>query len=376
MGRAAESNGRGCIGSTINGEFYIFACLRTLCGLAIAACLLSGCGPTSSDRVGSTGERLTVVCGAPAGGPVQGIDVSHFQGSINWSSVRANGVVFAYASIGDGTGFQDPLFDANWINMRNAGVLRGAYLFFEPGEDEVVQANLMIGKVGRLGDGDLPCMIDVEVTGGQSGATIAAKVARLISLVRQGTGKQPVIYTGPFFWQNNVNAASFGNVPLWIADYGVSCPLIPNGWSSWSLWQYSDGNGQLDHDVLNGDVNALRRLGMLGGPNCAGLVDGLYCGNDGLGGDANTLYRCTGGNASVVQVCASGCQTMPAGINDLCKSGGANCAGQVDGLYCGSDGLGGDANTLYRCTGGNASVAQVCAGGCQTMPPGINDNCR
>jgi hypothetical protein len=103
--------------------------------------------------------------------------------------------------------------------------------------------------------------------------------------------------------------------------------------------------------------------------------NGLYCGGDGVSGDPNTLYQCTAGNLTVSQVCPSGCQVMPAGVNDQCRAN-ANCAGQVDGLYCGNDGLSGDPNTLFRCTGGNASVAQVCANGCQVNPPGINDQCR
>ena len=66
----------------------------------------------------------------------------------------------------------DSQFTSNWSKMKAAGVLRGAYQFFEPGDDIAAQANLMIQAVGVLGDGDLPCMIDVEVTGGQSGATM------------------------------------------------------------------------------------------------------------------------------------------------------------------------------------------------------------
>jgi hypothetical protein len=97
--------------------------------------------------------------------------------------------------------------------------------------------------------------------------------------------------------------------------------------------------------------------------------DGLYCGGDGISGDASTLYRCTGGNLTVVQVCSGGCQKMPPGQNDTC-----GCP-YGDGLYCGGDGISGNAATLYRCTGGILSVVKVCPNGCHTLPAGQNDVC-
>ncbi len=57
-----------------------------------------------------------------------------------------------------------------------------------------------------------------------------------------------------------MGSTSFSGVPLWVADYGPSCPLLPNGWSSWTMWQYSDGNGSLDHDVFNGTLAQLQAL--------------------------------------------------------------------------------------------------------------------
>jgi len=206
--------------------------MRKFAGLVIVSCLAScvlGCSaaPTPED-VGSSAAAVTTVCGASPSGAVQGRDVSVYQGDFDWNAEKAAGVVFGYARIGDGLG-GDSQFAPNWSKMKAAGVLRGAYQFFEPGEDEVAQANLMIQAVGTLGDGDLPCMIDVEVTGGQSGGTIASKVAHWIQLVQAGTGKAPIIYTGPYFWQDNVGSTAFGNTPLWVADYGPSCPLIPPG---------------------------------------------------------------------------------------------------------------------------------------------------
>ncbi|HLK38846.1 MAG TPA: CHAP domain-containing protein [Polyangiaceae bacterium] len=107
--------------------------------------------------------------------------------------------------------------------------------------------------------------------------------------------------------------------------------------------------------------------------------DGLYCGGNGVSGDASTLYQCTGGKLTAAQACAHGCQKMPAGTNDQCAAAPsgpspASCP-SGDGLYCGGNGVSGDASTLYQCTGGNLTVAQSCSNGCQKMPAGTNDQC-
>src|SRR5512142_1265235 len=187
--------------------------IRRALALSLLISGLACGGSTPRESVGESSAAVTTVCGASASGPVQGRDVSVYQGNFDWNAQKAAGVDFGYARIGDGTGYSDSQFGPNWSKMKAAGVLRGAYQFFEPGEDEVAQANLMIQAVGQLGEGDLPCMIDVETTGGQSGATIAAKVAHWIQLVEAGTGKPPIIYTGPYFWQDNVGSTSFGKTP-------------------------------------------------------------------------------------------------------------------------------------------------------------------
>jgi len=235
--------------------------------LALAS---SACGSNAAEPedIGTSAQASTTVCGAAANGPVQGVDVSHFQGAFNWTSAKSHGTAFGYASIGDGTGFSDPDFAANWSNMAAAGVLRGAYQFFEPAQSPIAQANLMIQAVGQLGAGDLPCMVDVEVSGGQSGATIAANVRAWLTAVQAGTGRAPIIYTGPSFWDGSVGDTSFGSVPLWIADYGPSCPKVPNGWSNWTIWQYGDTGGTLDQDVYNGSLAQLTALAQPPAPAC------------------------------------------------------------------------------------------------------------
>ena len=99
---------------------------------------------------------------APHGATTPGIDVYSSQGTINWSAVAAAGEAFAIARAADGT-FVDPTFQQNWQGIASAGMIRGAYQFFEPGQNVDTQAALFLSTVGGFGPGDLPPVLDVEV---------------------------------------------------------------------------------------------------------------------------------------------------------------------------------------------------------------------
>jgi lysozyme len=224
--------------------------------LVVAVSFLVACGGGWGDTQSSS-DQVTKSCGASTTGPVQGVDVSKYQGNFNWSTAN---VAFGYARISDGSLSPDSTFVANWANMQAAGVLRGAYQFFRPEQDATAQAQMVVNAVGMLGPTDLPAMIDVEIADNQSPATIAAGVKTWLGIVTAGTGKTPIIYTGASFWQTSVQDTSFGAYPVWIAAYGPTCPSLPPGWTSWAIWQYSDGNNALDHDVFNGSLADLQAL--------------------------------------------------------------------------------------------------------------------
>src|SRR5690242_16782569 len=111
--------------------------------LALAACSPGRPG----EMIGEVSESV-VFCPGPNTQP--GIDVSEFQGDIAWNAVKASGIVFAIARIDDGF-YMDKKFDQNWPAMKNAGLIRGAYQFFEPGDDPSALADIMIQKMGPLG---------------------------------------------------------------------------------------------------------------------------------------------------------------------------------------------------------------------------------
>jgi hypothetical protein len=184
---------------------------------------------TSGDGVGSIAAR---VC---ANGPTTaGIDVSYYQGVIDWNRAKASGTAFAFIRLSDGARFRDPKFDSNWANAKSAGVIRGAYQFFRPSQNIEAQANLMIQAIGRYQPGDLPPVIDVEADGGLAPSAVAAKAKQWVDLVKAGTGAAPIIYTGKYFWRDEVGGSrTFSNHALWIAQYTSKCPDLPLPWSRW-----------------------------------------------------------------------------------------------------------------------------------------------
>lgn len=221
----------------------------------------------------STSQAIHEVC--PDGATVFGIDVSYYQGNINWTAVKNDGVKFAFIRVSDGTGFQDPKFAANWSGARSAGVLRGAYQFFRSDDDPIAQADLLIATMGALEPDDLPPVVDVESTDGVGAAARVTKLRTWLDRVEAATGVQPIIYTGGYFWQDNVASSEFSDHPLWHAGYtGGTCPsTIANQWSDWAFWQYSSTGsvagiaGNVDTNRFNGSLDQLLELSV-GGAVC------------------------------------------------------------------------------------------------------------
>jgi lysozyme len=186
----------------------------------------------------------------PVDGPLAGIDVSHWQGAIDWNAVAGDGVEFAFIKATEGGDYTDPRFAQNWAGARQAGVVRGAYHFFRPQTDAMAQAAHFLSTV-QLAPGDLPPVLDVEVTDGRSLDVVAAGVRVWLQEVERATGRRPIIYTRASFWTAQMGGG-FGGYPLWVAHYGVNQPNIPGGWGEWTFWQYSDA-GRVDG--ISGDVD-------------------------------------------------------------------------------------------------------------------------
>ncbi|MGE0324103.1 MAG: glycoside hydrolase family 25 protein [Polyangiaceae bacterium] len=226
--------------------------------LLSTACSVETTG--SSESVDTASDDVRVCA---EGTTVRGVDVSFYQGQVNWQSVKNSGVGFGIARVSDGTTYVDDQFTRNWSEMKRVGLIRGAYQYFRPGQSANAQADLMINAVGALGDGDLPAVIDVETADGYSSSTIVSKVQAWLDRVEAATGKRPLIYAASGFWDTLSGTSQFADYDLWVANYGVSCPSMPNTWGNWVFWQYTDSGstpgipGGVDTNVFNGSLQEL-----------------------------------------------------------------------------------------------------------------------
>jgi GH25 family lysozyme M1 (1,4-beta-N-acetylmuramidase) len=203
-----------------------------------------------------------------------GIDVSKWQGAIDWESVADSGIAFAFVRVSDGLTHRDPRFAENWAGAQEAGLMVGAYQFFRPDQDPKAQADLLVAEMGTLGATHLPPVIDVEDDGGLSPAQIEDAIEVWIDRVQSKTGVTPIIYTGAYFWRDNVASDAFPDHPLWVAHYTEDCPYVPAPWSRWQFHQYTDSghvdgiDENVDRNHFNGSLDEL--TGMLGEPGVCG----------------------------------------------------------------------------------------------------------
>ncbi|MEP6864138.1 MAG: GH25 family lysozyme [Deltaproteobacteria bacterium] len=248
--------------------------IAIVCTLAVVGCAETAApSPELSDL-----DQSVTACGT--GPTVKGMDVSYYQGTIDWAKVKADGVQYAIIRVSDGLNTPDTKFDSYWAGSRAAGVLHGAYQFFEPSQDPIAQADMLLAKIGTLKPDDLPPTIDVEATGGLTPSQVAAKVKQWVAHVKAAVGRDPIVYTGMYFWRDNVGGANVLPSPLFHAQYtSAACPDIAAPWTTWHFWQYTSTgavngiSGSVDIDRWNGTMAQLQAF--LGNGNAApcGTID-------------------------------------------------------------------------------------------------------
>lgn len=184
---------------------------------------------------------------------IEGIDVSHWQGTINWSMVAAAGKRFAFLKASEATDFVDTTYPTNRSRAKAVGILVGAYHFARPDGtpgDAIAEADHFVNTASPA-SGDLLPVLDLETTGGLTTTPLQAWVRDFMNRVYERTGIRGAIYVSPAFWSTYMgNTASFaleGYDVLWIAHWTTaSQPTMPAAnWAGegWTFWQYtSDGS--------------------------------------------------------------------------------------------------------------------------------------
>jgi lysozyme len=169
-----------------------------------------------------------------------GIDVSRWQGEIDWGKVAAAGYRFAVVRATVGNYYTDPRFYVNWEGARDARLLLSAYHVLAPERPADSQMERFLDVLGGRSP-DLPLVLDVELRREVSPERITACLVACADLVARKDGRLPIVYTARWFWDGNVLGSSdWSNYDLWVAHYGTENPALPADWDEWKLWQYSD----------------------------------------------------------------------------------------------------------------------------------------
>src|SRR5262245_29765157 len=192
-------------------------------------------------------KGLFRLAGSSSGGTfLNGIDVSHWQGFIDWKRVRASGRRFAFAKATEGISVTDSRYTQNKAGAMANGVAFGAYHFAQPKNDPIREADWFVNHAGYR-HGMLIPVLDLERTGGRSVASLQWWVRAWLGRVRSRLGVKAAIYTSPGFWRSNMGNTSWfannGYPSLWVAHWGTSTPSIPGsnwGGRSWTFWQVSE----------------------------------------------------------------------------------------------------------------------------------------
>jgi lysozyme len=208
----------------------------TLFAIVAGPLLLAGCSTLETD-----------VYPRPRDFAIHGVDVSKYQGLIDWDQVRGSGTQFAYIKATEGGDLIDEAFPRNWEAAKAAGVRRGAYHFVywcRPAQEQMAWFEQHV----PLDDQALPPVLDVELTPDSKTckqmperAVALATIAEMLREMAAHYGKRPVIYTTVDFYQRFLQQ-NFSDYPIWVRSTKYY-PSVKYGDRRWHFWQYqSDGN--------------------------------------------------------------------------------------------------------------------------------------
>ena len=234
--------------------------------------LLTGAGVLIS-AVGVVAGVVTFATSAGAATSVRGMDVSGYQGNVNWSSAYSKGARFAYIKATEGTGYRNPYFAQQYNGSYNVGMIRGSYHFARPNiSSGATQADYFVAHGGGWSrDGKtLPGALDIEWNPYSGGTCYGLSQTGMVAWIKafsdeyhRKTTRWPVIYTATSWWsQCTGNRGDFTSTnPLWVARYASAPGTLPYAWGFYTFWQNADsGTFPGDQDVFNGAYDRLQAL--------------------------------------------------------------------------------------------------------------------
>ncbi|SEN02240.1 lysozyme [Loktanella fryxellensis] len=244
--------------------------MRTFVLGAMMAVLLTACGQREARIVSGDVTPVTFPVFAdadphpnigtlPQAYAIHGIDVSRYQGAIDWNTARAAGVTFAFIKATEGGDLADPMYRTYRDGAKAAGVRQGAYHFYYFCRTPQDQAAWFISNVPRDPQA-LPPVLDMEwnhlsptCTRRPPAAQVRADMLTFLDIVERHYGKRPLVYTTPDFYAQN----ALGQLPrtqFWLRSVAAH-PSVRYPGEGWSFWQYS-GTGIVPGIARPVDLNA------------------------------------------------------------------------------------------------------------------------
>lgn len=177
------------------------------------------------------------------------IDISHYNGTIDLKNAQQSGILGIIHKATQGSSFTDPNYQNNFQQAQALGLLWGAY-HFGNGDDGVTQADFFLNTVVPAANTIL--VLDFESNNG--GSTMSLQEARdFVTHIQSVTGTWPGLYAGSYLKEQLGTQADpvLQNCWLWLAQYGPT-PVLPPGWTNWTVWQYTDGHIVTDPSPIPG----------------------------------------------------------------------------------------------------------------------------
>lgn len=203
--------------------------------------------------------------------PVKGVDVSSYQGQIEWSKLQEQGIKFAFIKATEGSSFVDKTFKNNWDNAGKTTLRVGAYHFFSYDSKGITQAQNFI-KTVPISKPSLPPVIDVEFYGDKAKnppvrSQVEKELQAMVEMLEEHYGKRVILYTTKKAYDLYIKDG-FEQCDIWIRDVFTE-PSLPDK-RAWTFWQYTDReqldgySGEekfIDVNVFNGSESEFKEYG-------------------------------------------------------------------------------------------------------------------
>jgi lysozyme len=196
-----------------------------------------------------------------------GIDISHYQGNIMDKLSSKDSIEFVFCKATQGITYTDPKFKANWAEIKEKNIIRGAYHFYVCKDSPVKQAKHFCAAIADITDADIAPVLDIE-QGGMSSSVDAKQMQKdiltFLQVVEKLTKRRPILYTDHAFSQEFLSDTIFASYDLWLAEYTKApTPKVPTLWkeNGFKIWQksasYHAFSQTIDFDVYYGSLKDL-----------------------------------------------------------------------------------------------------------------------